>query len=182
MDSDYKNLKGVCRQKLKDRISRSKFYKSPGSNKFGENRDAAFPEPIIFGRAMCYSEEIAVPFTKYKFKKENFGLFVVLIDFLVIICIILFIWIISMRQREFVDAFKDDTIQIDDYTIKVKNLPKDVDFDYDELILKAKLHDHFTKMLYLKDNSDKLDVPDEFDPAAGNPKYQIADICFGRQV
>jgi len=107
------------------------------------NQDKNVPEPIFLSRAMCYSEEIKFPFSDKTFKKDNFGILVVLIDVLSIICILIFIYVIGVRQNEFIEAYKADTIQMDDYTIKVKNLPKDGAFDHEELILKAKLWEHF---------------------------------------
>jgi hypothetical protein len=67
-------------------------------------------EPIIIARTMCFSELITFPFTDATFKKDNFGLLVVFIDFLVILSILLYIYIIGARQDEFINAFKEETI------------------------------------------------------------------------
>lgn len=135
--SNNENFNTECRAKLQNRIDKSKFKKDEGSSLIGKNNDPSVAEPIIFGRAMCFSEKIKVPFTNYELKKEDLGIYVVMIDFIVILIILLWIYIISARLEEFVDSFKADTIQMDDYTIKVKNLPKDALFGNDELILKA---------------------------------------------
>ena len=83
------------------------------------------------GRAMCHSDTIDVPFVDYEISKDSFGLMVVVIDILCVMVILASITIIGRRQQEFIDAFKDDTIQMDDYTIKVKQLPKDAEFGGD---------------------------------------------------
>ena len=112
-------------------------------------------------------------------QKDSFGIFVVIIDLLVIITILLFIYILDARQNEYIKVFKDKTIQMDDFAIRVKNLPKDSEYGDKEDILKAYLWSHFSDLLK---NDEKLDG--EFDDLNidNTPvSCEIADITFGKQ-
>lgn len=62
---------------------------------------------------------------------------VVWIDIISIIIIIFFVKILKWRLADFVKFFNKSTIKISDFTIRVKNLPLDKEFDGDESILKA---------------------------------------------
>ena len=56
---------------------------------------------------------------------------------------------------------------MDDYSIKVKNLPFDAEFDNKELILKAMLWEHFTNLVgnhHLPEDADHLNVDDKANP------------------
>jgi hypothetical protein len=58
-------------------------------------------------------------------KKDDFGIFVVIVDFLVVVTLICFIYILDARQNEYINQYNNDTIMMSDYTIRIKNLPKD---------------------------------------------------------
>ena len=68
---------------------------------------------------------------------------VVIIDLISVFIIMVFIKVLDRRQDEFIQQFKDDTVQVSDYTIRVKNMPKTLSYGDDDQILKAKLWDHF---------------------------------------
>ena len=86
---------------------------------------------------------------------------------------ICFIYILDARQNEYIAQFNDDTIMMSDYTIRVKNLPKDKKYEDREEILRAHLWLHFESLLMEK-----------LGPAAGSSavpkKCEIADITFGK--
>jgi len=52
------------------------------------------------------SEKITIPLTSYRIPKEDFGLFIVVVDFIVIISLMAFIYILEQRQLEYVEQFK----------------------------------------------------------------------------
>lgn len=84
-----------------------------------------------------------MPGTDYIMEKDDFGIFVVFVDFLVIITLICFIYILDARQNEYIAQFNDDTIMMSDYTIRVKNLPSDQKYQDKEELLRAHLWLHF---------------------------------------
>lgn len=101
----------------------------------------------------------------------------VFIDLITVISICLFIYILNARQEEFIDAFKDSTIQMDDYALKFKGFPHDKEFAGKEHLLKARLWEHLEKVMnesqkcndYLKSNRLRNDPTSR----------EIVDISFG---
>ena len=86
------------------------FYRENTSQNFGIFYDAKIPEPVFLAQAPCLSDEITIPYLNSVIKKESFGIFVVIIDLLVVITILLFICILDARQNEYIKVFKDKTI------------------------------------------------------------------------
>lgn len=76
------------------------------SSKNCEEGTVALPEPVITVQALCVSASIEIPFTDYKIAKDDFGLFIVIVDFVVIISIMAFIQILEQRQLEYIEQFK----------------------------------------------------------------------------
>lgn len=60
---------------------------------------------------------------------------------------VLFVFFIDRRQEQFISEFKTQTIQMDDFSIKIKGLPRDDQFDNNEHLLKARLWEFLTNML-----------------------------------
>ena len=56
---------------------------------------------------------------------------------------IIFLVIIKERQRQFIKAFKVQTIQMDDYAIRIDDLPPIETYGGDRDVLKAHLWNHF---------------------------------------
>lgn len=105
-------------------------------------------------------------------KKDSFGIFVVFIDFIVVVIILIYISMLSRKQKEFIKVFKDETMQMDDFSIRIKNLPLDGEFENREDILKAHLWTHLENIL---NQGDICDTP-------GHQKHhEIIDITFGKQ-
>jgi hypothetical protein len=75
--------------------------------------------------------------------REDFGLIVVLIDIAVIISFICFIWFLERGQEKFIEQFEEETIEMMDFTVRVKGMPLDDMYKNDEAGLRAHLIDHF---------------------------------------
>ena len=84
-----------------------------------------------------------IPYTGYKVAKDDFGLFIVLIDFVVVISVAVFAHVLSQRQMDYVEEFRRRTIQMSDFSLRVKNLPNDEEYGGEDRILKAHLWGHF---------------------------------------
>ena len=87
-----------------------------------------FAEPVIIALAPCTQEQVTIHFKgageERKVNKSDFGIFVVLMDFLVIIILILFVNFLDKRQREFAEAFADQTIEMTDFCMRFSKMPK----------------------------------------------------------
>ena len=70
-----------------------------------------------------------------------------MIDILAMIMIIAFIFILDSRQNEFIKQYNKQTIEMSDYTIRVKGLPADSEYGDKPDILRAQLWTHFERIL-----------------------------------
>ena len=69
----------------------------------------------------------------------------------------------------YTDKFKDETIEMDDFTVMIKNLPKDSYFNHDENILKVRLWDLIQNRLNDEAKEKGMELSEEL---------TIADISF----
>ena len=69
----------------------------------------------------CKLETVTLHFNQLKLslKKSDFGIIVVLIDFLVVLVYIWFIYFLDRNQHQFANAYKDKTLQMNDFTIEL---------------------------------------------------------------
>jgi len=106
--------------------------------------DSNTPEPQMVIVAECISDTIINPYNKsQKFPKSSLGLVVVFIDFLVIISFLVFTWILQSSQEAYVKQFRNDTLEMTDFAIRVKRIPHDKKYGDDDEILRAFLTAHF---------------------------------------
>lgn len=82
-----------------------------------------------------------------KQKKQYVGTVIAVIDVLVVISFMIFISCIKKSQRAYLNKFKDQTIELDDFTIIMRNLPRDIEFENNEDALKACLNQHFEELI-----------------------------------
>lgn len=87
--------------------------------------------------ADCILDDIINPFSGEIMHKETFGVFIVCLDIVVVLIVICFIIYLEKRQKEYIDQFKDQTIEMTDFAIKVENLPPDFMFKGNYEILKV---------------------------------------------
>ena len=121
-------------------------------------------------------------------KKNSFGLFIVITDILAVIMIIAFIYILDNRQNEFIKQYNKQTIEMSDYTIRVKGLPADSLYGDKPEILKAQLWTHFENILKKANNFDDYQRQMDSDGKRIPQKYiqvpqscEVVDITFGKQ-
>ena len=72
--------------------------------------------------------DLVNPFTGEEVSKDSMSSLVVGIDMFVIVCTVIFIQILEYSQKQFVHKYKDQTIEMTDFTVIVKNLPHDHKF------------------------------------------------------
>ena len=91
-----------CSTKLANRNTTSMFYRITDGSDYGVNWDSSIPEPVFLATANCLSEEITIPYFNFNMKKESFGVFVVIIDLVVIFSFMIFVYILDERQKEYI--------------------------------------------------------------------------------
>jgi hypothetical protein len=92
--------------------------------------------------------------------KDQFGVFVVLIDLVGVAAIIGFIFCFSSKQNKFIKAYKASTVEMDDFTVQIHNLPADARYDNKDEVLKARLWGHFDSLLNGDNEQEKLEIVD----------------------
>jgi hypothetical protein len=93
--------------------------------------------------AKCTTMSLKNPITGNVISKEELGMMVVFIDMIIVVCFLIFLEVAENGQKDYVTKFKDQTIEMDDFSIRVKNLPKDAHFGGEPDHLKAYLMEHF---------------------------------------
>ena len=158
-----------------------------------DTRTQYLPQPILMLVAECTDQELADPFSGKPLSKQVLGQAVVAIDVIVIICFIIFIQIMESAQEKITHKFKDQTIEMTDFTVRVKNLPEDIKYGGNIDHLRAYLIHHFERIIKDQMKLRDMEVPGETDftdiaKASENPQngdkpssklWEIADINFG---
>ena len=85
--------------------------------------DNKVPEPEIMILAVCEMLEINDPFSDSTINKSDLGLIVVFVDVFVIIFVLAFTWTLEIGQENFVRIFDKGTIQMQDFSLKIKKMP-----------------------------------------------------------
>lgn len=93
--------------------------------------------------AKCTTLSIENPITGKFISKEELGMMVVFVDMVVVVVFLIFLEVAENGQKDYVEQFKDETIEMDDFSLRVKNLPKDSYYGGEPDHLKAYLHEHF---------------------------------------
>lgn len=100
--------------------------------------------PQLMVIAKCESPKIKNPFNEeQEYAKDQFGVLIVFFDMGTVILIIIFAETLGSSQEDYAKAFNMQTIEMTDYTIRVKNLPHhEKYFDKDD-VLRAVITHHF---------------------------------------
>lgn len=141
-------LKDECQNVLNERRTHSRYDKFADKDtvehEVGEDdSEAKFPEPVIIALAPCTQEQVTIHFMgageERKVNKSDFGIFVVLMDFVVVLILIGFVSFLDSRQKEFAEAFADQTIEMSDFCMRFNEMPTNAWFDGSDKILKTKM-------------------------------------------
>ena len=109
--------------------------------------DEDVAEPTIIAIAGCKQDTVRINLSddfEKEVNKNDFGVFVVLWDFLVIIILVWFVNFLNKRQMEYSKKFEDETIEMTDFCMRFGNLPKNKFFKGNQKVLKTILWDKFT--------------------------------------
>lgn len=75
--------------------------------------------------ASCESDMINLPFVDYKMKREKLAQYLVYVDLAVFISLLIFVYVVQVRSNEYSRAFNIDKVGLNEFTIRVDNLPED---------------------------------------------------------
>lgn len=121
------------------------------------------------------------------------------IDCLCVFLYIVFIARLEDAQKEYVESFVSGVIQVQNFTVRVRNLPPNSNFGGDTSSLSAALMHHFQKEmartdleeeindynLHLLEDGDDSEKPDDGPPdfkLKDAMEFEIADINFGKRT
>ena len=76
-------------------------------------------------------------------RKDMLGWIVVVADFFVIIAFQMFTYAMEQGQENYVNQFRDDTLEITDFAIRVKNVPHNMSYGDSDINLQGYLMTHF---------------------------------------
>ena len=74
--------------------------------------------------------------------RDNMVFLVIATDFIVIICFMIFIEVLSFQQTHFSKEFAEQTIEMNDFSVRIENMPEFGYYRGDETVLKMKLWCH----------------------------------------
>lgn len=91
------------------------------------------------------------PFFDAPLTKYDLGYIILAVDLIVIMILLLFIYLIEVGQKNFIEIFNANTITPEDFTLRVKGMPDEKFYsvgggnkeDYRDETLKALLINHF---------------------------------------
>lgn len=97
--------------------------------------------------AKCASLKVENPFTGSEYSKESLGVFIVFFDICTVIGLIIFMNLLSETQEDYVEIFDQATVQITDFTVRVKNMPHHKCYGDDDDVLRAAIITHFEELI-----------------------------------
>ena len=143
-------------------------------------------EPVFLIIADCILDDIANPLTGEPIGKGDLGFIIVITDFAVVIFTMLFITWIETSQKAFTKQYKDSVIDMADFTIRVKKIPHQKQYNDSDDILRGLLIEHFENIIKdkMKEEMDEGE-PADFDKLQDqklpkSTKWEIADVSFGK--
>lgn len=111
---------------------------------------------------------------------------IVWIDMVVVISFLIFIWVMEDSQEAYAHQFKEESIEMNDFSIRVKGMPLDHQYGNDENNLRAFLTHHLEGVIRdemaAKGKAPSADFDDIGADGAALQSFdwEVADINFGR--
>jgi len=182
----------ACSKKLNQGIKRS------GNSDYGKGSagaasyDENVPEPRLMLVTDCVMNDIINPFSGEPLQKAEMADVIVWIDMVVVVSFLIFIWIMEDSQEAYAHQFKEESIEMNDFSIRVKGMPLDHQYGNDENNLRAFLTHHLEGVIQDemaakgKKHSGCNDDNADFDnigadgPALKSFDWEVADINFGK--
>merc|ERR1712166_1558967 len=136
--------------------------------------------------------DIINPFSGEPLQKAEMADVIVWIDMVVVVSFLIFIWIMEDSQEAYAHQFKEESIEMNDFSIRVKGMPLDHQYGNDENNLRAFLTHHLEGVIQDemaakgKKHSGCNDDNADFDnigadgPALKSFDWEVADINFGK--
>lgn len=176
----------ACSKKLTKGITRSgKSNYAPGSGDTASYYDENVPEPRLMLVTDCVLADIINPFSNEPLQKAEMAKIIVWIDMVVVISFLIFIWFMEESQEAYAHQFKEESIEMNDFSIRVKGMPLDHQYGYGENNLRAFLTQHLEGVIRDEMAAKGEAVAADFDDIADRPAlksfdWEVADINFGK--
>ena len=119
---------------------------------------------------MATCESGTISFGGYDYTREDLAIFVVLFDIASCVMIMIFGWALNRAQHIYVKKFMMSTIEMNDFTVRVKNLPLPSRYEAKDIMLKVLLYEHFSRLIKFLKN----DQSGEWDEIFGAIKVREA--------
>lgn len=103
--------------------------------------------PRLMLATSCVVGKIFNPLNGAEITKNDMALYVVFIDMVVVVCFLIFIWIIEDSQESYANQFKDESIEMNDFAIRVKGMPHDNKYGSSDNTLRCYLMQHFESII-----------------------------------
>jgi hypothetical protein len=105
--------------------------------------------------ARCDDLDMPNPFSDTPLTKYDLGYIILIVDSIVIFVLLLFIYLIEVGQKNFIEIFNANTITPEDFTLKIKGMPDEALYsigdgnkvEYRDETLKALLINHFQSVI-----------------------------------
>lgn len=138
----------ACGKKL------NKGIKSSGRSNYGKGSGGAasyydenVPEPRLMLVTDCVMNDIINPFSGEPLQKTEMANVIVWIDMVVVVSFLIFIWVMEDSQEAYAQQFKEESIEMNDFSIRVKGMPLDHQYGNDENNLRAFLTHHLENVI-----------------------------------
>lgn len=134
----------------------------------------------------CVMADIINPFSNEPLQKAEMANVIVWIDMVVVVSFLIFIWFMEESQEAYAQQFKEESIEMNDFSIRVKGMPLDHQYGNDENNLRAFLTHHLEGVIRDEMAMKGKDVAADFDnigadrPALKSFDWEVADINFGK--
>lgn len=142
-------------------------------------------EPKLYVVSRCLAEEVVIgkEYTDLvgikeavSFSKQTLGLIIVGIEVLILLSVLFFVERLEKTQQDYTELFRGNSIEMQDFTIRVQNLPIDKEYENDPEVLQAFLCMHFQEIV----KNQIIDEHGEEMLAKIDPKIlEVADVTFG---
>lgn len=165
----------MCKTELNER--------KKNSGLFGQKDKTLKPNIIAVATCKLDSVDVSVGFrgeiyAARTIKKGHFSVFLVLLDFLIVLLLIWFYNRLDEQQKAFHEKFETETIEMTDFTIMLENLPADAFFHGDENIMRARLWNQIENIL----QNEAIEQNPNMQHVFESTKFEVSDITFARST
>ena len=130
-----------CRRRLFFYASKSKYstYSEEVKDWHWYIRNDFVREPVVWGVAFCVSDQVYNPFNgeKMPFSKDSLVYIILIVDVVTLLIAVFFFWLLERRTVQYIEIFDKRNVEMRDFSIRLGNLPYDIEYGGKDLMLQA---------------------------------------------